>query len=288
MEMTKQAKDLSQYAEDKLRIHFEEDNQFLQELAFLVAFYSNKFYQFLNNEDESRKEFDDTFFEVAKSQIFQGYYLMVEMLNDPDTDLGREFFSLPEGYIKEEVPGMIKVGLGDSFDQLRKTEASQKFSMWLITQYENIYDIADQTLFDLLCIGAYQALIDERNKEKISPDIIENAELLLGNPSTLNFINPQIYMTAIGINNDFEIWDLRWWSSYNNLEKAGGVTVLTFNHNNVKNYMLNIEIHQTIHPSEREQVVEYLAMRLASNNDIQVSDIQINLSVIEDYSILSM
>lgn len=288
MEMTKQAKDLSQYAEDKLRIHFEEDNQFLQELAFLVAFYSNKFYQFLNNEDESRKEFDDAFFEVAKSQIFQGYYLMVEMLNDPDTDLGREFFSLPEGYIKEEVPGMIKVGLGDSFDQLRKTEAAQKFSMWLITKYENIYNIANQTLFDLLCIGAYQALIDERNKEQISPDIIENAELLLGNPSTLNFINPQIYMTAIGINNDFEIWDLRWWSSYNNLEKAGGVTVLTFNHNNVKNYMLNIEIHQTIHPSEREQVVEYLSIRLASNNDIPVSDIQINLSVIEDYSILSM
>jgi hypothetical protein len=288
MEMTRNSKDLSQYAEDKLRIHFEEDNQFLQELAFLVTFYSNKFYQFLNNEDELRKEFDDSFFEVAKSQIFQGYYLMVEIINDPETSLGEEFFSLPDGYIKEEVPVMLKEALGDSFDQLRKTEAAQKFSMWLITRYENIYDIVNQTLFDLLCTGAFQALIDERDKLHIKPDNMDKVELLLGNPSSLNFINPQIFMTATGVNDNFEIWDLRWWSSYNNLEKAGGVTVLTVNNNNVKNYMLNIEVHQTIHPSEREQVVEYLALRLTSNNDIPISDIQINLAVVEDYSILSM
>lgn len=279
-------KDLTQYASDKLRAHFENDSTFLEEFMETLGFYSLKFHRFFKTE-EDLKEFNDALYQMSKSQIFQGYYLMLEIIHDEGTDLPAEFFNRPDGYIRQDAPMLLRQALGDALKDVVKTDNTQKFTMWLIKRFEDVYDLIDQTIYDLASLGSFQALLDERAKRNITLDV-EPQEMLLGDAGDLIVLNPQIQMVATGKSDTFESWVFQFWSTHTNSDKIGEVVILSFLDSDKLRYLLNIQIHESISEIERESMVEKISILLAARNDVKKEDIQIQLAVVKDFYLLSL
>lgn len=259
--------ELNEYTADKLKIKLEQDTEFKEEFMELIGFYSAKLYQFIP-EGDSREEFDEYFFNMAKSQYFQGYQIMIELLNDDTTKLSEDFLSQPKGGLKNEVPRLLKTALEEVLQETVKTEGTKKLVMWLITRFEDIYDIVNQTVLELTYMGAYLAIQEEKQKRGLTIQN-ESSDLLLGNVSDLIFLTPQLYMipTYVVVNNEdvLESWDIIWWSAISN-DKAGEITIIQSSQE-YQEFNLKISLQEQIREKERENIISYLIQTLQNQSE---------------------
>jgi len=279
--------DLTAYAKEKLTLHFENNEDFSREFMALTNFYSKKFNHVIDSEEMLTKFYND-FFEIAKSQIFQGYYLMLQIMYDEKNEIEDDFLAQDLGTLKDEIPSLLKQGFGVALESVKKTENAHKLSMWLVTNFENVYDLINQVYFDLLCTGSLYALSDECHRRGLSSSGKEDTPLLMGSPLAKTFISPQIYMVPTAKGEDYEMWDLRWWSSFKSDEKAGGATILNIESEESKQFILSVDLHQTVHYSEREDLVATLSALLSVRNNVPQQKIFINVSVVDDYILVQI
>lgn len=267
MNMSK-IENIDNYIELKLKLLFENNKEFTEEFMLIMEFYSSKFYDFIP-EETLRNEFDEALFLTAKSQYFLGYKIILEILNDEDSNIDNEFLTQPTGYLKNEIPNIFRLIYENPLDEI-KTENAKKLVMWLITRFEDTFDLINQTIFELTCLGAHLALKEEIEKRKLTVSNNDNS-LLLGNANDLNYINPQLYMIATIKSNEIEKWDIYWSSSIAN-DKAGEITVLD-NNNTIH---LNILLHEQIRKVEQDNIINFVGSLLNENKDKETN---LNISV---------
>lgn len=265
-----------------LQSHFETNQEFRDEFSGYIYFYAQKFKKQLR--EEQHDEFERIFEEVCKSQFFQGYYLMLEILRDEDTNLPQEFLEQPIGVLTNEVPSMLRKAYQETLKEIIRTAPTQKYVMWMITNYENIYDLVNQVIFDITCLGSRKALLDERLKRDIQE--IKESKTLLGNGYDLNFITPQTYIKLQTINSQVETWDIHWWSTVNDeRERVGDITAIAINTPNeeVNGYILNIQMLNIIADHEITSFSQKIAYRFSNRNQIPLPNVLVNVSVVEEF-----
>ncbi|MFD1736245.1 hypothetical protein ACFSCX_06660 [Bacillus salitolerans] len=265
-----------------LKEKFEQNDDFKTELFLLYNVYAPKYLRFVKDE-MGQKRLQDMFFEAIKGQIFHGYYLIRELLADENTHISNEFLGQPIGYLTNEVPLLLGQALGDNSRELIKTEVGHKFLMWLITNYEGTFDLAKQVLWDLTCLGARQALLDEKESKNIGSNI-EKVEGLLSVLNDLEFLTPQLYLSAAVVTDSVEMWEINYWNSYRNHHKAGDVSVIKVENQDETGYLVAINLHVSIFKEERESIVTHLVGKLVERNNINPSALSISVGIVEEYS----
>ncbi|NRD81110.1 hypothetical protein HPT25_27855 [Bacillus sp. BRMEA1] len=274
-------KTLIKVTEHRMRDLFDHNDNFKADFFGVFNFYSQKFYRIIKGEEEQRS-FDEIFFEAAKSQFLNGYYLAREVLADENSVFPDEFFTQPIGYLTEEVPGILKQAMQDTLDDMIRTDLTQKFIMWLLQNYEDVYDLVKQTIFDIACLGARQAFLDIKEEKNLENNI-EPIEGWLSNLNDIEFLTPQLFLTPIVKNELAESWELHYWSTLNNTSKAGDVTILKITNDEKDTYLINIGLHQSIYETERQRISEYILSAISNRNNIAFENIVPNIAVIEDY-----
>lgn len=271
----------AQLTEKRLKDLFEHNHDFKADFLGVFNFYSQKFYRVIKNEEDKRK-FDEAFFEATKSQFYNGYYLTREIMLDENSNFPDEFFTQPIGYLTEEIPHILRQALQDSVNEVIRTELTQKFIMWLLQNFEDVYDLIKQTIFDIACLGARQAFLDTK-EDKGLQSTSEPVEGWLSNLNDIEFLTPQVFLTPIVKNELAESWELHYWSSLNNSSKAGDVTILKIKNEEKETYLINIGLHQSLYETERQRISEYILSSIANRNNIGFEFIAPNIAVIEDY-----
>ncbi|MFE7064200.1 hypothetical protein ACFVAD_18885 [Sutcliffiella sp. NPDC057660] len=273
-------KKLTKVASECLQTHFERNKDFRDEFMGYIYFYSQKFLHILKEEYHS--EFEKVFEEVTKSQFYQGYYLMLEIINDNETVIQPEFLTQPIGYLTNEVPGMLNEGFKGKLKDIIRTSITQNFVLWMITKFEDVFDLLNQVIYDITCLGARQALIDERNK--LEENTSAQNQCWLGDGYDYNFISPQAYIILKTKTPQIESWDIQWWSTLNNSRKIGEVTALhvVTPEEEINGYILNIQISKQMAESEIMNAARLLSTILSTRNNIEFSDMLINVSIVEE------
>ncbi|MGN7299752.1 hypothetical protein [Ferdinandcohnia sp. SAFN-114] len=270
-----------QYTEQKLTSHFQNNIKFNQQFFVLTEFYKNKFNGLIKQEDE--QIFGEMLFQCSKSQIFNGYFIMRELLLNNQETLSDEWFAQSEGILTEQLPGIIREAAQHDFDNIIIEDEMKRLIRWAITRYEDVYSTLHQISFDLVCYGAKQAVIDERDKKGIQTNEALNG--LLGAVNDLNFISPQSYLTCNAKPSESEIWTLSWWSSIQTTDnKVGEVTVLAIPLENTTQYALNIYLSKRLPEHERSSVISIVLANLIENG-IAREDIVMSYALVEEFYI---
>ncbi|MFC0273759.1 hypothetical protein ACFFIX_20440 [Metabacillus herbersteinensis] len=276
--------DLFKYTDQKLKAHFQNSEFFNKEFAIMVAYYRSKFEGLIQEVDT--EGFDGELFQSAKSQFFNGYYIIRELISNSETKIEDEWFSQPEGLLTEQIPDLIKDLAQESFDDVVITDTMHQFTMKAITKYEDVINILKQIAFDIVCLGAKQAILDEREKRGLIPFKSE-MKGLLANVEDLTFINPQQHLSCTVITLEAEIWTLSWWSSiHTNDNKAGEVSIITIPVEDSKKYALNINLSNRIQDNQRKKILEAILFSLMERNNVKREAISVNFAVVEDFYIL--
>ncbi|MDC3424288.1 hypothetical protein NC797_07170 [Aquibacillus sp. 3ASR75-11] len=281
---TANKEDLFTYTEKKLSSHFQNSGEFNRFFKVMYDYYSNKLNVFIKVED--KEVYESKLFQSAKSQFFNGYYIVREFLADENTNLPDEWLSQPEGFITEEIPGIIKSAAGNNFEEVILSEDMHNLILWAVTRYEDLHALLKQTAFDIVCLGAKQAILDERDNKGI-PKPQTAIPGLLGDFDDFMFLTPQHYFQAEVKTDETEIWSLNWWSSLAKEDsKAGEVTLIKIPGENNVQYALNLYLTKEIDEHERERILALLLMTLMDKNDIPRNDIMVRFAVVEDFYIL--
>ncbi|MCM3619717.1 hypothetical protein M3936_19285 [Sutcliffiella horikoshii] len=280
--ITQKSKNITTIASEILQSHFETSQEFRNEFSGYIHFYAQKFTHLLS--EEQYEEFERIFEEVCKSQYFQGYYLMLEILKDEDTHLTNEFIEQPIGFLTDEVPNMLRKAYQETIKEIIRTAPTQKFVMWMITNFEDIFDLVNQVILDITCLGSRKALLDERNSRGVKE--IEENKSLLGNGYDYNFISPQAYIKIQTVTSKVETWDIHWWSTIKDgQERIGDITVIVIETPNeeVNGFILNIQILNVMAEHEITAFSQKIATRFSNRNSIELSNILVNVAVVEEF-----
>jgi hypothetical protein len=252
----------------ELKKKFEESAIFRDKLMEYTFFYGKKFISFLPADENFTIKFQERIEEVVKSQYYQGYYLMLEVIEDSETKIDETFLRQEDGLIRNEVPRIMKEALSTDFQNIIKTSLSHKFTMWMIQHTENVFDLISQSLFDLTCLGAYEALLDYK-KRSVLLDDVDIVNCHLGSPTDLVYLNPQIYMTLLTKTSEVEIWDLYEWSSINSENTVGSVSFLSLSLD-PKRYFLEFKISNRIIQFEQDNLIK-TCVNMIQKNGIDTS-----------------
>ncbi|QAS54795.1 hypothetical protein [Halobacillus litoralis] len=277
-------KELFKYTEQKLQSHFQNNDDFNKQFAIMEQYYYNKVENIINNDDKNK--FQELFFTSVKSQFFNGYYIVREFLYLDPTALKDEFYAQPKGYITEDA-AMLMNGLNQNGQiEAIYTESLNDLVKWLITRYENVRELLRQISFEIVCLGATQAIMDEKDsKERMVSGISERG--FLGPLTDINFLNPQIYSTSVVYSQGIETWTLHYWSALNKEDdRAGDVSVYMVEVDGYKQYHLNIYLSKNIFSFEREELLRIILAKLMTYRGIGRSQIMVNFAVVEDFYIL--
>ncbi|WP_368502719.1 hypothetical protein AB3N04_01070 (plasmid) [Alkalihalophilus sp. As8PL] len=154
-------------------------------------------------------EFSVEFESYAADLIFQGYYLVLELLDDENTSVPADFLTLPNGRIKEMTFSILN-GATEDLLNLLKNKDNSEFDKKLISSTENIASFLTQLKIDYACIGAAQALIDERyNRDLIIQEEPKEAYRgILTRSDDLFSVDPQKYLVCIASSPHGEVWRL--------------------------------------------------------------------------------
>ncbi len=270
---------LSKYTNLKLTSHFENNLTFKAQFYFMEEYYLSKFIPIIKETDQD--EFISLFNKSVKSQYYTGYYMIRELLEIEGTNLDEGLTQL-EGYLTEEIPHLIKQATGHNFDEAIISEDMQKMILWGITKYEDIRTLLKQTAFDIVCLGAKQALLDERDNKGMEKE--ENhLKGLIGSIYDYDFIVPQLFLGDPLVSEGVELWPVMWWSSIKEDSKqAGEVIIGKFNTDGESYYQLKIYLKSVVSEREMQYISTMLLTRMMENN-IERDKITLSLAVVDDF-----
>ena len=244
---------------ETLKKHDVKDEEFVREVDQLHTFYGKKLIT-TSTTDELVSYIETDLFDLVKSQIFQGYFIMTSILNDTDTQLPSEVWSLNKGIVRNEIP-IVLTNVFESANDWYRTEIGHKVGMNLVNRFNVEYALIQQIRKDIAMYGAYKAFLDD--KRYVHQDTRQN-EFILGNPLDLTFLNPQIYMQTQFITEEQEIWDLYWWSALNSNSWVGTVHLSKIPGEQQTFFLLQITLSETIALHERYEIVDHITSTIPS------------------------
>lgn len=274
--------EIYQYTGQKLKVNFENVPEFNAEVVSAFEYYKTRLLSRTKPDDHN--EIESQLFEAVKAQIFNGYFMGLEILNE--VQIEDEWFGNSEGVISSQIPDLLRQATDNNVESIITIEPMRSLISWLVMEYEDIYNFLLNISFNVACLGAKWAFLDEGEKRGIKP--FEPKEKgLLAVLDGFTFINPETFLDPLVADKNCEVWNILK-SDYRQIDKVGEVTVIKFLHNNEKEvYFLNTAIRNDYMLSEQQQLMTELAAQLKlMNEEIERENIILNASSVEDFFVI--
>lgn len=268
-----------EYMQQKLKAHYQNNQEFNQEVATVFEYYKSKLLPFVKDSDHGRVE--EMLFASVKSQITNGYFMGLEVLNG-DSNFDDDFFRQAEGMIAQQLPDMLRTVTNNSIEEVVSSDSLKELTRWMVLEYEGVYPLLMDISVNTACTGLKWAFKDEANKRGIEP-YVPQYKGILANIDDVAFIDPQSYLSLVAINDNSEVWEIIN-SDYRALDKVGEITVLRMsNEEGHTSFYLNISIKNSISSVSQESLINSLAVRLMVINETERENIIITASSVQDY-----
>lgn len=276
--------DLITHTQNKLEALFQNNQQFNIDFISMYNFYQNKLHDFIPESD--MEDIYDNFFSAVKSQFFNGYFMVQQLLNDDELGgIENDWLKQHEGFIMEQIPSIIRELASDNFDEAVMTDDMRDFIMDMITKYENVRKCIKQIAFDICCLGFRQGFLDERDKRGLE-SFKPTEKGILSSYGVYDFLTPQTFLVNEYISADAESWVLNFWSSMEIDSKAGEISVIQIPSQNRVEYALNIYLYKQIPEVERTKILEILIAMVMENNNVARNQIRVNYALVEEFMIM--
>lgn len=268
------------YTEKKLKAHYQNNTEFNQELFLSYEFYKTRLFPFVKDQDLERLESE--LLESIKSQIFNGYFMAVEFLNQEDTEIGEEWFQQSAGMIAQQLPDLLRAITDNQLEEVITYEPLKKLTSWLVVNYEGVYSTLMDISLNTACMGAKWALIDEGDKRGIKLYQAQHKGIL-AYLDDVTFLTPDSYITNTAMNQASEVWELIH-SNHNTLDKIGEVTILVVQGlESTRSYFINVSIRNTFTQEQQQEMINSIVTRVMALNDVERSQINLTGASIEEF-----
>ncbi|WP_211656223.1 hypothetical protein [Planococcus alpniumensis] len=215
-------KEQKEFVAEKLMKRFNKDYEFKATIQAVTTFYGKKIMAFAS-EPEDKKFVEDHTLEVVSEQFLLGYYIMSEMLEDPEFQLEEEAWNLGKGYIRNTMYSLLETVMQDSDVEWQQSDLEKQFTKRVLASFYDAYEVTVQLRKDVLALGAYYAFTE-------SPRYQEPPEkphsLRLATPYDLTFLNPQVYMQGEAVIENMEKWTLFQTESIKGAQKVGTIQLI--------------------------------------------------------------
>ncbi|MGS2779884.1 hypothetical protein ACVBAX_21335 [Robertmurraya sp. GLU-23] len=270
---------LYEYMQQKLKAHFQNNQDFNQDIATIFEYYKSKLV--LVVKEAQHEKMEEMLFASIKSQITNGYYMGLEIING-DSQFEDDFFRQAEGMISQQIPDMLRTVTNNSIEEIITNDALRELTSWLVMEYEDVYPLLMDISLNTASLGTKWAFKDEANKRDIE-SYTPQFRGILANIDDVSYIDPQSYLTLIAINDNSEVWEIIN-SDYRGLEKIGEVTVLRMNREEEQiMYFLNVSLKNQVNTNQQESIINSVAVRLMVMNEVERKNIVITASSVVDY-----
>ncbi|MEK4671401.1 hypothetical protein [Niallia sp. FSL R7-0271] len=264
------------YTENRLKAHYQNDSSINEELSNLLSYYNLTLVERVKDEDKERLK--DELFQTITQQIFNGYFIVVEILNLAKEEIPDDNLKQPVGILTQQIPDLLRSVTGENYESTITHEPFRKLSSWLITEYEGIYPLLMDLALNTAVVGSKWAFLDERDKR----GLVEETQMemtLFADPMNVTYLNPETYITADIINENAELWTItktRW----NGFDKLGEITIIKTVLNEVR---LNISIKANIAEAERNIIIDRVIQKVTDSNLIQDTKLTITITSVNEY-----
>lgn len=273
---TKTTEEIYNYTENRLKAHYQNDSSINEELSNLLSYYNLMLDERVKDEDKGRLK--DELFQTITQQIFNGYFIVVEILNLAKEEIPDDNLKQPIGILTQQIPDLLRSVTGENYESTITHEPFRKLSSWLITEYEGIYPLLMDLALNTAVVGSKWAFLDERDKR----GLVEETQMemtLFADPINVTYLNPETYITADIINENAELWTItktRW----NGFDKVGEITIIK---TVLKEVRLNISIKANIAKAERNIIIDRVIQKVTDSNLIQDTKITITITSANEY-----
>lgn len=189
---------------ETLKSRYKTDENLKQMIKEVNLFYGRKVMSFAK-EPEDKEFVEKHMLQVVSDQFALGYYIMTEILNDPEFQLDEKAWNLGKGFVRNTVYGLLTTVMQESGVQWQQSETERQFTKRVVASFYNAYDIMVQLRKDVLALGAYYAFIES---ERYQEPAKQEHELMLATPYDLTFLNPQVYMQGEEVLENLEKWSV--------------------------------------------------------------------------------
>jgi hypothetical protein len=277
--------DIYQYTDQKLLAHYQNNQEFNRQLAILNNYYYEQLLKIVKIQEKPRLETE--LFASIKGQIFNGYFMVQELLANPEISIDNEWFTQTKGMITQQIPSILKDAIGENYEEVITDHKLKKLAGWLISEYEGVYPLLMDISLNSACFGANWALLDEGAKRNVTVATSQNKGLL-GCVDDLTFISPQHYIQCISTTNGSEMWEILN-SRMKDIEKIGEVVIfrIATELENVDNVLLNLYLSEELSETEQQQLINIITSRISTINNLELNQIIIRIAIIKDFYELS-
>lgn len=270
------AEEIYSYTENRLKAHYQNDSSKSEELSRLLDYYNLMLVERVRDEDKERLR--DELFQTITHQIFNGYFLVVEILNMAKDEISNDNLEQPVGVLTQQIPDLLRGITGEDFETTITHEPFRKLSSWLITEYEGIYPQLMDLAVNTAVVGSKWAFLDERDKRELTGENQVDITLF-ADPMDVTYLNPETYITADILNEQAELWTITR-TRYNGFEKIGDLTVIKTVLNDVR---LNISIKANLPEAERNLIIDGLIQKVKESSLLRDLNLTITITAVEEY-----
>lgn len=248
---------------NKLRDKYEQDVYFNQELENLTIFYGRKLLALTSNENV-HEIIENTISNVIRSQFFQGYYVMSNILEDEEVEFTDNVWTLPKGIVRNQIRTMLDNLFNDTEYNWIDNDVANSFALVMLNELEKGFEVVEGIKYEVALFGAYKAFLED-SRYSVAPSEKVN-DFKLGDPFDLNYINHQVYMEAKHYAEQHEFWDLFLTGKQNQDNSwCGTVHLSTFpTEEDKKFYILSLNLSNVIRDEEKMILAETISKRLPS------------------------
>lgn len=272
---------LFEQTDQMLKAHYQDNQGFNSDVVTSHEYYQDKLFQIVNEGDKQRIE--GSLFQSIKSQIFNGYFMINELLQN--VTIEDEWLTQSKGMIAQQIPEMLLRATNNDLDGIITLNPLNAMASWLVTEYEGIYPLLMDISLNTACIGAKWALIDEAEKRGVS--LYQPQHLgMLGYIDDVTYIYPSAYMVCDVSNETSELWSIIY-SGYNGYDKLAEVAILKSVKSGLELYHMNININNRFSIDEQQNLIDNLAIRLMQTNKLERSQLILAASSVTEFYVIN-
>ncbi|MEH6988401.1 hypothetical protein [Cytobacillus firmus] len=278
--MTQTEINIYEYTQKKLKAHQQNNQEFNFDLATIYEFYKIRLLQYVQQDKVENME--NMLFAGIQSQIFNGYFMAMELMQNSESIFEDDWFKQAEGVIAQQIPDMLRIGSNNNLEEVITMDSLREMIKWMVIEYEGVYPTLMDISLNTACLGALWAFKDEANKRGI--DFYKSQHKgLLASLDDITFINPQSYLSLAAVNNLSEVWEIIN-SDYRGLDKIGEVTILAVgNGDSEKNLFLNASIKSSLTDLERDNLLNQIVTRAIVMNTLDREKLTVSLAQVDGY-----
>lgn len=244
-----------------LKKRYQKDDEFKRMIQSVNLYYGRKVMGFaVDPEDKTYVE--EHMLEVVSDQFLLGYYLMTQILADPEFVLEESAWKLGKGYVRNTMFTLLETVMEDSEVQWQQSETEKMFTRRVVSSFYAAYDVMVQLRKDVLALGAYYAFIESPNYQEPAK---QEHTMQLANPYDLTFLNPQVFMQGEGLIENLEKWSLYQAQQVKGSQWVGDVQ-LTKKEREPGEFELHLEIllSHILDQNERTDIINQMIAKIPS------------------------